>query len=132
MKFVSKNFQCPKNIHIRAVAAQMKIIFQLNIFLRIVSIIQTGHNNLHFYSFMALYKNVILGRYLQLCSSSKYYPNVNNTPQKLLLNKSYADSSSIHRYLFKNVNIFYCNDHLIWVENPRKGVYLFTGHPVYI
>ena len=59
MKFVSKNVQCPKNIHIRAVAAQMQIIFQLNIFLRIVSIIQTGHINLHFYSFMALYKNAI-------------------------------------------------------------------------
>ena len=88
MKFASKTVQCPKNIHIRAVAAQMQIIFQLNIFLRIVSIIQTGHINLHFNSFMALYKNAIQERYLQLCSSTKYYPNANNTTQKLLLNKS--------------------------------------------
>ena len=88
MKFVSKNVQCPKNIHIRAVAAQMQIIFQLNIFLSIVSIIQTGHINLHFYSSLALYKNAIQERYLQLRSSTKYYPNANNTTQKLLLNKS--------------------------------------------
>ena len=130
MKFVSKNVQCPKNIHIRAVAAQMQIIFQLNIFLRIVSIIQTGHINLHFYSFMALYKNAIQERYLQLRSSTKYYPNANNTTQKLLLYKSSANSSSIHKYLFINVYFFKFDDHVIWVENPQKGVYLFTGHPV--
>ena len=88
MKFVSKNDQCPKNILIRAVAAQMQIIFQLNIFLRIVSIIQTGHINLHFYSSMALYKNEIQERYLQLRSSTKYYPNANKLPQNLLSNKS--------------------------------------------
>ena len=52
MKVLSKNVQCPKNIHIRAVAAQMQIIFQLNIILRIVSIIQTEQINLHFYSFI--------------------------------------------------------------------------------
>ena len=50
MKFVSKNVQCPKNIHIRAVAAQMQIIFQLNIFLRILFIIRTEHINLYFWS----------------------------------------------------------------------------------
>ena len=88
MKFVSKKVQCPKYIRIRAVAAQMRIIFQFNILLRIVYIIQTGNINLHFYSFMALYKTAIQERYLQLRSSTKYYPNANNTTQKLLLNKS--------------------------------------------
>ena len=63
---MSKKAQCPKNIHICAVAARMRIIFQLNILLRIVCIIQTGQTNLHFYSFMALYKNAIQERYLQL------------------------------------------------------------------
>ena len=85
---MSKKAKCRKNIHIHAVAAQMQIFFQSNIFLRIVSIIQTGHINLHFYSFMALYKNAIQERYLQLRSSKKYYPNANNTTQKLLLNNS--------------------------------------------
>ena len=121
MKVVSKNVQCPKNIHIRAVAAQMQIIFQLNIFLRIVSIIQTGHINLHFYSFMALYKNAIQERYLQLRSSTKYYPNANNITQKLLLNKSSANLRSTHKYLFINENFFECDDHVIWVENLGVG-----------
>ena len=59
MRFIRKKVQCPKNIHIRAVAAQMMIIFQLYILLSIVSIIQTGNTNLHFYSCMAIYKNEI-------------------------------------------------------------------------
>ena len=88
MKFVSKKVQCPKNIHIRAVAAQMRIIFQLNILLRIVCIIQTEHANIHFYSFMALYKYAIQERNLQLCSSTKYCPNANDAAQNLNSNKS--------------------------------------------
>ena len=79
MKFLSKKVQCPKNIYIRAVAAQMWIIFQLNILLRIICIIQTGYVNLHFYFLVILYKNLIQERYLQLRSSTKYYPNANNT-----------------------------------------------------
>ena len=34
-----------KNIHIRAEAAQIRIILKLNILLRFVCIIQTGHAN---------------------------------------------------------------------------------------
>ena len=59
MRFLRKRVQCPKDIRIHAVAAQMRIIFQLNILLRIVNIIQTGNINLHFYSFMALYETAI-------------------------------------------------------------------------
>ena len=91
---------------------------------------QTGHANLHFYSFMTLYKNLIQERYLQLCSSTKYYPNANNVPQKLLSNKSLASSSSIPKPVFIDINFFECDDHVIWAENTEKGVYLFTGHPV--
>ena len=54
---------------------------------------------------MVLYKKGIQERYLQLGSYTKYYPNANNSNQKLFLNKCQANSSV---------------------------VYLFTGHPVYL
>ena len=95
-----------------------------------VYIIQTGHTNLHFYAFIVLYKNAIQERYLQLPSSTKYYPNANNSHQKLFLNKFQANLSSIFKYLFINVYFVECGDLVIWVENPKKWVYLYTGHPV--
>ena len=63
-------------------------------------------------------------------SSTKYYPNANNAPKNLLSNKSSVNSSSIHQYIFINISFFECDDHVIWVENPQKGVYLFMGHLV--
>ena len=48
----------------------------------------------------------------------------------LFLNKFQADLSSIFEYLFINVYFVKCDDLVIWVENPKKWVYLFTGHPV--
>ena len=79
---------------------------------------------------MIPYNFAIQERYLQLRSITKYYPNVDKASKKLLSNKSKANSSSIYKYLFKNINFFDHNDHVIWVENPEKGVYLFMGHPV--
>ena len=96
----------------------------------IVYIIQPGYTNLHLYSLIVLYKNAIKERYLQLLSSTKYYPNANNSNQKLFLNKFQANLSSIFKYLFINVYFVKCDDLVISVENPKKWVSLFTGHPV--
>ena len=129
-KICKQKVKCPKIIHIREVAAQKPIFFQSNIWLSIVYIIQTGHTSLHFYSFIVLYENAIQERYLQLRSSTKYYPNANNSHQKLLLNKFYANFSSILKYLFINSYFVESVNLVIWVENPKKWVYLFTDHPV--
>ena len=56
--------------------------------------------------------------------------NANNSHQKLFLNKFQANLSSIFKYLFIDVYFVKCDDLVIWVENPKKWVYLFTGHPV--
>ena len=30
-----------------------------------------------------------------------------------------------------NIRLFKFDDHVIWVQIPQKGVYLFMGHPVH-
>ena len=43
---------------------------------------------------------------------------------------SSANMINIHRYKFINMKILKFADHVIWVQNPQKEVYLFMGPPV--
>ena len=65
-----------------------------------------------------------------MCSLIKYCPNANNLLQLLLSNKSEANPNSIHKYVFINTKFFKFADHVIWVQNTQKEVYLFMGHLV--
>ena len=98
----------------------------------ILHIIQTGCTNLHFWFFMTLYKDAIQDRNLHLCSSTKYCTNANNPLKKWLLLKNHARLSSIHKPASLDIKFFWYFYHVIWVENHKNWVYLFTGHPVCI
>ena len=100
---MSKKAQCPKNIHIRAVAAQIRIFFQENILLNIECIIQTVFVHFHLYSLIKLYKDAIQVRNLYLRSLTKYCPNANNQLQKWLLLNKEAKLSSNHTSEFKGI-----------------------------
>ena len=73
----------------------------------------------------------IQNKTLHLRSSTKYCTNANNPLKKWLLLKNHAWLSSIHKPASLDIKFFWYFYHVIWVENHKNWVYLFTGHPVY-